>query len=153
MNKYRISRLYIKNFKLIKEASINFEADDIVVLDGPNGFGKTTIFDAIELIVTGSVSRIKEDDGRRSYRDILFCKNGNSTDETLVKAEFKNDANQRVIIAKSLPSQSDIPQNQRRPSNFSMFNTHVLTDFDEKLSPKNQKVQADIEEIFGLPDI
>ncbi|WMS85104.1 AAA family ATPase (plasmid) [Bacillus wiedmannii] len=153
MNKYRISRLYIKNFKLIKEASINFEADDIVVLDGPNGFGKTTIFDAIELIVTGSVSRIKEDDGRRSYRDILFCKNGNSTDETLVKAEFKNDANQRVIIAKSLPSQSDIPLNQRRPSNFSMFNTHVLTDFDEELSPKNQKVQADIEEIFGLPDI
>ncbi|MEX3418840.1 AAA family ATPase [Bacillus sp. HSTU-bmb18] len=153
MNKYRISRLYIKNFKLIEEAAINFEANDIIVLDGPNGFGKTTIFDAIELIVTGSVSRIKDDDGRRSYRDILFCKNGNSTDETLVKAEFKNDASQRVIIAKSLPSQIEIPQNQRRPSNFSMFNTHILTDFEEELSPENQKEQADIEEIFGLPDI
>ncbi|MDI3091477.1 AAA family ATPase [Priestia megaterium] len=153
MNKYRISKLYIKNFKLIEETSINFEGNDIVVLDGPNGFGKTTIFDAIELIVTGSVSRIKEDDGRRSYKDILFCKNGNSTDETLIKAEFKNDKSQTVIIAKSLPSQNDIPWNQRRPSNFSMFNTHILADFDEDISHKNQREQADIEEIFGLPNI
>ncbi|TKI83212.1 recombinase RecF, partial [Bacillus cereus] len=83
MTKYRINKLYIKNFKLVKEATVKFESTDIVVLDGPNGFGKTTIFDTLELVITGNISRIKDDDGRRTYKDILFCKDGDSSGEIL----------------------------------------------------------------------
>ncbi|WP_397548084.1 AAA family ATPase [Rossellomorea yichunensis] len=48
-SKLYINRLYIENFKTIDKAVISFENQDITVLDGPNGFGKTTIFDSIEL--------------------------------------------------------------------------------------------------------
>ncbi|WP_368936236.1 AAA family ATPase [Bacillus sp. SH8-8] len=153
MTKYRINKLYIKNFKLVKEATVKFESTDIVVLDGPNGFGKTTIFDTLELVITGNISRIKDDDGRRTYKDILFCKDGDSSGEILIKVELINEQNNRVTIVKRLPVEKNVPITQRKPTNFSIFDTHILEDFEEAISQENKKNQNDIEAFFGTDDL
>ncbi|OOR17335.1 ATP-binding protein [Bacillus cereus] len=153
MTKYRINKLYIKNFKLVKEALVKFESNDIVVLDGPNGFGKTTIFDTLELVITGNISRIKDDDGRRTYKDILFCKDGDSSGEILIKVEFINEQDNRVTIVKRLPVEKHVPITQRKPTNFSIFDTHILEDFEEVISQENKKNQDDVEAFFGTDDL
>lgn len=59
----RISEVFIKNFRGVGEfpfqVAIN-ENVDILMLVGPNGFGKTTFFDAIEWAFTGQINRIEE---------------------------------------------------------------------------------------------
>lgn len=57
----RIKSLEIKNFKLFEEKFDrirNISQTDMILLNGPNGYGKTTIFDALELALTGKIKRI-----------------------------------------------------------------------------------------------
>ena len=54
-----IKRLYIENYKLFSQKEIDFSGALLSVFDGPNGYGKTSIFDAIELLITGKISRVK----------------------------------------------------------------------------------------------
>lgn len=57
----RIKSLEIKNFKLFKERFDrvrDIAETDLILLNGPNGYGKTTIFDALELALTGKIKRI-----------------------------------------------------------------------------------------------
>ena len=52
IKKYFINKLYIKNFKCFDNSKFYefaFKQDaNLIILSGPNGFGKTTFFDAIE---------------------------------------------------------------------------------------------------------
>jgi len=57
---YRISTLTIKNFKCVDDLSFDFGSKELIVFDGPNGYGKTTLFDAIEIILIGKPRRIHE---------------------------------------------------------------------------------------------
>ena len=52
-----IKRLSIKNFKAFESIELSIESEHLVVLDGPNGFGKSSFFDALELLLTGSIQR------------------------------------------------------------------------------------------------
>ncbi|QNU68090.1 AAA family ATPase [Ruminiclostridium herbifermentans] len=79
----KIKSLEICNFKLFdknfNEIS-NISEVDLILLNGPNGYGKTTIFDAIEFALTGEIKRIYQ------YSDELGVK--------------KNDAyNKKILIA------------------------------------------------------
>jgi exonuclease SbcC len=59
---YKISSLLVKNFKCFDNSKYyKFSFDETpnpIVLSGPNGFGKTTFFDAIELIFTKTITRL-----------------------------------------------------------------------------------------------
>ena len=55
-----IKRLSINNFKVFEKRSLELNSDNLIVLDGPNGFGKSSFFDAIELLLTGSIRRYVE---------------------------------------------------------------------------------------------
>lgn len=59
---YRIVRLRVNNFKCFDDAKYyEFNVDiekNPVILSGPNGFGKTTFFDAIELIFSKNITRL-----------------------------------------------------------------------------------------------
>ncbi len=59
----KIKKIYIKNFKGIKNKQIVDFSEHTTFLTGPNGFGKTTIYDVIELCLTGKIHRtyIKKD--------------------------------------------------------------------------------------------
>lgn len=55
-----IKRLVIQNFKLFKRLELVIDSDRLIVLDGPNGFGKSSFFDALELLLTGTIRRYVE---------------------------------------------------------------------------------------------
>lgn len=56
----RLKELEISNFRAYRE-SFEFDLDaDLIVLFGPNGFGKTSFFDAIDFVSTGGVTRFDE---------------------------------------------------------------------------------------------
>lgn len=57
MSKIRFISVSFENFKGFKKQSILFDQYQAVVLAGKNGFGKTTVFDAIELVFTGKIKR------------------------------------------------------------------------------------------------
>ncbi len=101
MNNYRIGRLLIKNFKsYTEEFSFNLENKDLIILDGPNGFGKTTIFDAIEVALTGTVSRFKDSkiiDTKQRKKNMLISTNGVDGAPAFVVLELI-DNNKSLII-------------------------------------------------------
>lgn len=59
----RIQKIEAENFKLFttKFHDIqNMDTADVVLLNGPNGYGKTSVFDVIEFCFTGEIKRIKK---------------------------------------------------------------------------------------------
>lgn len=67
MNKYKILSLYIKNFKCITESEFNFDGNNLVVFDGPNGYGKTTCFEAIEILFAETPRKVRNPFMNRNY--------------------------------------------------------------------------------------
>ena len=74
----RIKELWIKNFRGYGENPddkeqyfrfVDLDKHDLIILNGFNGFGKTSFFDAIEWCLTNSISRIEE------KKDVLYIKN------------------------------------------------------------------------------
>ncbi|MBP5981857.1 MAG: AAA family ATPase [Halomonas sp.] len=55
-----IVELIIKNFKVFKSLHLRIDGAQLTVLDGPNGFGKTSLFDALELLFMGNVRRYQD---------------------------------------------------------------------------------------------
>lgn len=61
----KIKKLYIENFKGIKSGltiDLNKDAELMTILSGPNGFGKTTVFDTLDICLTGQLHRFKKDE-------------------------------------------------------------------------------------------
>jgi len=59
---FKITKLKVENFKCLDSADFNFSGRNLIVFDGPNGYGKTTAFDAIEILFTQTPRRIENDD-------------------------------------------------------------------------------------------
>ena len=58
----RLERIKIQNFRAYRKAQTFILGDDVTVLYGPNGFGKTSVFDAIDFAATGDVGRLRISD-------------------------------------------------------------------------------------------
>lgn len=62
---YKIKNIWINNFKFVEYSEnevgtrINLQEADLVLLNGPNGYGKTTTFEAVELLLTGDIKSFK----------------------------------------------------------------------------------------------
>lgn len=55
---FRVIDLTLHNFKGFKDAFISFDTPR-TILGGSNGFGKTSVFDALELLFTGKIERME----------------------------------------------------------------------------------------------
>ncbi|QHL87950.1 AAA family ATPase [Nibribacter ruber] len=138
MNKIKISRLRLENFKLFDARTFDFEDKDLVVLDGPNGFGKTSLFDAIELLITRNITRINRAAGTLiksfSYNDpLLLCREAienRETGETCISVtmEVSNEEGKFVLCRRmKCTARTD---GNAYPDNFSEFNLYQLPNFE-----------------------
>lgn len=95
MNDYRLVKVELSNFKSFKSKSINIDSNNLSLLDGPNGFGKTTFFDALELLFTGKVERYNNWDKDVTNQRLNFGRHPllnekvSSADKLLVEAKFR----------------------------------------------------------------
>lgn len=55
----RLETVVIKNFRAYRKPQTFAIGADVTVLYGPNGFGKTSFFDAVDFAVTGGIGRIR----------------------------------------------------------------------------------------------
>lgn len=67
----KLGRLKLYNFKSFSQEFFDFRNFDAVIFDGPNGYGKTSIFDAIEFCITKNISRIREIDNKVKSNPLL----------------------------------------------------------------------------------
>lgn len=94
-----IKRLYVENYKLFDSKEIDFKNNLLSVFDGPNGYGKTSTFDAIEFLVTGTISRIYNSEviaGTSSYGTVFLAKNPQK--DVLIKGEFVDEQKKEIVI-------------------------------------------------------
>ena len=94
-----IKRLYIENYKLFSQKEIDFSQALLSVFDGPNGYGKTSIFDAVELLITGTISRVRDCesvDGKLAYQTVFFARSSNK--DVILKAEFEDKETKDVFV-------------------------------------------------------
>lgn len=147
---YKIKDLIIKNFKAIDSWYIDLTNKDLTILDGPNGFGKTSIFDAIELALTGQIRRTgqtKITDGNIGYKDYLYAKDQNQPIILKITlCDTENDS--RVIIGRKIDHLSNRTK-ENRPE-FFKSTTHLLDNIQDSLSSRNEK--ESFEEVIDLKD-
>lgn len=149
---YFINRIHIENFKLIEEGNLNFNKSNLVVLDGPNGYGKTTVFDIIELAIVGRIDRINSNQTNNASgcSDILYLKDQNK--DAIIKVEFISD-DKSFTIAKRIDSQKTYSKKDKKSNNWALFETYLLDDFNDDFSEDKKVNFKDIIDIFGEEDL
>lgn len=122
----KIKKILIKNFKNIKETRIIDFQENVTLFVGPNGFGKTTIFDAIELSLTGKIRRIEESDysdGRSSFSAPYFQNNPNQN--TFIELMLTNDEDNSLIVSSLYKSSMNTEGSNVPKFSFSKFQRRV----------------------------
>lgn len=155
-----INRLYLYNYKLFTERELDFSNALLSIFDGPNGYGKTSIFDATELIITGRISRIVECDsinGSQSFDTIFFAKEKDK--DVIFKAEFKDADDKYFVIGARVPFNTTKGRTINPKSIFDKIDFYLLPSYDIQADAwsdfsLNQKQIAQIrKDKFGLKNI
>ena len=58
LDRVRLDRIRIQNFRAYRQAQTFSLGAAVTVMYGPNGFGKTSVFDAIDFATTGAIGRL-----------------------------------------------------------------------------------------------
>lgn len=143
---YFINRLEINNFKLIKDKKIvDFSKCDLIVLDGPNGYGKTSIFDAIEILVKGSrnLDQVFNSEYKDGDKPVVYAYDKNKP--IILKGEFINEVGEKFIIERKIEDPKSIGKISDLKDRFTAYK---LNNFEEY---KGEEVtQEYINDILGL---
>ncbi|TXM17785.1 AAA family ATPase, partial [Streptococcus pneumoniae] len=147
----------MKNFKNIKETRIIDFQENVTLFVGPNGFGKTTIFDAIELSLTGKIRRIEESDysdGRSSFSAPYFQNNPNQN--TFIELMLTNDEGNSLIVSSLYKSSMNTEGSNVPKFSFSKFQRRVRVgpgisfQSDEDFEGSSERdIQKDISQFLG----
>jgi predicted ATP-binding protein involved in virulence len=125
----RIKKLELQNYRGFKDASIAFSEDNIAVLFGWNGSGKTSVLDAIATLISGipfpkksflGMVKFDYDHNILENEDILVGQNEakitaeiEHLDENIILKESKRHGNQAIFtnsfIPKSIPLEDVLP--------------------------------------------
>ena len=126
-----IKRIYLENYKLFTLKELTF-SNNLCVFDGPNGYGKTSIFDAIEFLITGSISRIQESEVIAA--NLSYSKNclANDADKDIrIKAEFKDNVSDRnLVIALCIPVSTGAGKQNNPKSIEQQTQSYILPTYD-----------------------
>lgn len=149
MNKFRLSKISLNNYKLFEKREIDFANANLVVLDGPNGYGKTSIFEAIEYLLTGDIKRAAqcpEVSGSLKYNTHFLAKD--NAKNVIVSGEFVSEQGflkiERCIYVKDISGIQNNPKNLK-----SVTQTKIW--FENKVIYDDSAIGADeiIEKYLG----
>lgn len=101
---YTFKSLCIKNFKYItssKPLKFDFMNSNIVILDGQNGYGKTTLFDAIEVLLTGKIKHFNPSLQNRKTETLGTLANDIKKD-IVISAFLSSDISDEISIERKL---------------------------------------------------
>lgn len=101
---YTFKNICIKNFKFItneKPLEFKFGNRNIVILDGQNGYGKTTLFDAIEILLTGRIKHFNQTLQNRGLESLGTLANNDRLD-IVISAVISSDSNKELNIERRL---------------------------------------------------
>ena len=137
MARWRIHKLKINGFKVFTEFSENYSSD-LVIYDGPNGFGKTSLFDAKQLLFCSELPRISArhralKGGNKKYRRSIF-QNHNCQDGISIIAELKKGS--ETLYVMRLAKQEDLDSSGNKPNSFNEFKLYELSGFDDTSGPR-----------------
>ena len=155
MNSWRITQIHLVNFKGFKEKTVPLNENEVqaIILGGKNGFGKTTLFDAIELVLTGAIERYKtykEEcvDSRRS-RDmgdlpLVFDPSWPEVRVDLYVSFFRDEEREDYILTRKA-----LTEEMKNPVDFSAFSTlYYRKDEKDELDVATDEVKIQ----FGIAD-
>lgn len=152
---WKIARIEISSFKAFKHIILDLGTTSLVTLDGPNGYGKTSIFDAIELLLTGNIKRIQNlfnilmINRQINYKDNLFWNIRSSKKDLSIKVEFLDDKRSLVLARHASVKTFDIKANNKADQ-FQYFSLYELPNFDsEAYTEFNKRDDQFLDEIFG----
>ncbi|MGM0411084.1 MAG: AAA family ATPase, partial [Bacillota bacterium] len=110
---FGIMEMEINNFRGYRNVKFTFNSDDkLIILSGPNGYGKTSFIDAVEWCLTGKVERISQESRIRGESHLVLMKKGlirniHSNNEP-VSVKLKLLVNNQVVnIERSSNTSSD----------------------------------------------
>lgn len=136
MKNWKISKLQIRGFKAFSSIDFNLDACSLLTLEGPNGYGKTTVFDAIELLFTGRISRIADlcntvmPGNKKLYKDNLYWNTKNGDEALKIKMELVSMAGDEHIAFARTATIVDLKvQANNRADKFDIFKLYSLADF------------------------
>ena len=162
MELVKIKKILLYNFKNFRHETVIDFSDNMTFLVGPNGFGKTTIFDAIELGLTGDISRINQNNpvtGENIKYNKPFFQNDISEPVIINLWLEKSNVNQLVLVRKLINDRPDggiLYAPKRSIGQFKLFRQEEATDEnfssldnDIKLSEIDQTTIDNFLEIDG----
>lgn len=157
----KIKKIYIKNFKGVKDKRIIDFKNSTTLLIGPNGFGKTTIYDVIELCLTGKLYRTFAKQGvtndAKDYKKPFY--QNTSGEDVVVKLWLEKEGEEDLIIIKFLDKDNsgtvDGKGRKNKPNDFGLLKTFTedIEDFEKDIFyPKNSLSQSQINNFFEFKD-
>lgn len=155
----QIRKIYMQNYKLFTEKEISF-ANGLSVFDGPNGYGKTSTFDAIEFLITGKIKRVEDNEvisGNKGFSSNFLAKD--SKRDVIIKGEFVKSEQESLIIVLCIPAIKATSKKKYNPKNIcDLAQTYILSKFDlpqsEWDSPLDQTTIKSLrDEYFGVQNL
>lgn len=152
---WQISKIEVSSFKAFKHVYLDLGQSSLLTLDGPNGYGKTSIFDAIELLLTGQINRIQNlfstllTRNKRDYADNLFWNNRSGENDLCIKIEFVND-DDKLVLARHCPASIFKKPANNRADKYENFKLYELPAFESSdFTKTNQRDNNFLDEVFG----
>ncbi|MEL7678372.1 AAA family ATPase [Elizabethkingia meningoseptica] len=148
MNKFKILSLYIKNFKCITESEFNFDSNNLVVYDGPNGYGKTTCFEAMEILFAETPRKARTPFLNRNYafKDSPIHKENSL--EIEISIALENQEGDQIKIKRIFPPANNFSS---RDNNIGqIFSSSIFYVNDEKTEYNRLEQILDFKNIYSL---
>ena len=148
MEPYKIASLTIKNFKCFENVIFDFSSNNLVVFDGPNGYGKTTAFEALEILLTKTPRKLTKVklDKRYKYKNSPIHKFEDLPIE--ISAIFHSETEQNLSLKRVIPSAST---SHSKKNNIGLiFNESILYINDEESTEQALEETLQFKNIHNL---
>jgi exonuclease SbcC len=92
----RLQSIEIENFRAYRKRTVLDLSGDIVLLYGPNGLGKTSLYDAIDFAATGGIGRLSIPD--KAFRKVARHLDSGKTEQSVVALSMRANGVDRRIV-------------------------------------------------------